>query len=270
MNSIFQTGVGDAPPANPILAIQASEDHFAFVLTDRAGDQLYQLQYFSIQDWNAEVVNEVLSKLPSSEVGLQGVEIVCETNEFTIVPVTGFQEDKLAAIHEALHPHTRDKVLKMESLAEWQMYIGYSAPAILMNTLQHLYPEARIRHSLKLFLQQAGQSGMQGKLLVSIRPRHFFGVLLRNNRFQFAKEFLYENPADVLYYLLRICEDHLISPNEVEIELTGLIDQESALFVELWQYFSHLRIRAADWKTAQNDFPAHYFTHLNDLVKCAL
>jgi hypothetical protein len=111
---------------------------------------------------------------------------------------------------------------------------------------------------------------MQGKLVVNIRPHHFSVVLLRNNRFLFAKEFYYETPADVLYYLLKACEDHLLNTHEVKIELTGLIEQESSLYRELRQYFSFLDCRNASWQMASNNFPTHYFTTLNDLAQCAL
>lgn len=270
MNSIFQTGIDATLPANLMLCIQAGPTHFSYSLSNRTGDELYRLNYFSVKEWNTEAIELLLKELPSKEADIQGVEIAYESGEFTMVPVAGFQESKLMALHKALYPHAEQSVYKTESLAAWQLYIGYTASATLFNALLARYPDARIRHFLKLALQQAEPSGTQGRLLVNIRPNHFFAVLLRNNRFQFAREFFYETPADVLYYLLRVCEDHLISPNEVEIELTGLIDQESALFVELWQYFTQLRIRPAYWKTEQTEFPAHYFTQLNDLVKCAL
>lgn len=269
MNSIFKIGTETIPVAG-LLAIQAGKSHFSYCLTDRTGNELYQLNYFSIKEWNDDTIKNLLVELPPITTDIQKVEFAFETEEFTLFPVAGFQEDKLYAAHNALHPFTENCVFRKDSLAEWQLYIGYCLPSLLMNALLNRYPEVRVRHFLKLILQQAGQSGMQGKLVVSIRPNYFFAVLLRNNRLQFAKQFYYETPADILYYFLKMCEDQLITPHEVRVELTGLVDQDSALYRELGQYFAQLEFRNANWKTEDSSFPSHYFTQLNDLAQCAL
>lgn len=269
MTSIFQTGINADLPTGGILAMQAGKFHFSYCITNRTGDVLHRLNYFSIKEWDDSSIQQLLAELPSLEVGIQGVELAFESGTFTLVPVADFQDDKLSNIHHSLHPLSNNHIFKKDSLAEWQLYIGYTIPALLLHTLQARYPDLRVRHCLKLALQQAGQSGMQGKLLVNFRPNYFFVVLLRNNRFQFAQEFLYDTPADVLYYLLKIGEDQLISPQEIIVELTGLIEKESALYRELWQYFVNLEFRDADWQSSESAFPAHYFTPLNDLAKCA-
>jgi hypothetical protein len=258
------------PAIGNLLAIHAGKTHLSYSLTNRRGDELFQLQYFAVENWTAETIKILFDKLPMSESVYPTVEFAFETDEFTLFPVAGFQEDKLVDTHHALHPYFDQCIFKKDSLAEWQLYVGYTIPTLLMNALHNRYSEIRTRHYLKLALQQAGQSDMQGKLIVDIRPNHFFVLLLRNNRFLFAKGFHYETPADVLYYLLKICEDHLLSNSEAQLQLTGLIDKESILYHELRQYFAHIECREATWKSAQQDFPAHYFTSLNDLAKCAL
>lgn len=257
-------------PTGGILAIQAGRNNFSYCITNRTGDVLHRLNYFSVKEWDDLAIQQLLDELPPLSVGIQGAELTFETGDFTLIPVADFQDDKLVMIHNSLHPFSKNLIFKKDSLAEWQLYIGYTVPALLLNALQDRYPDLRVRHFLKLALQQAGQSGMQGKLLVNFRPHYFFAVLVRNNLLQFVQEFQYDTPADVLYYLLKICEDQLISTSELNVELSGLIDQESSLYRELWQYFVHLQFRDASWETSGNAFPAHYFTTLNDLAKCAL
>jgi hypothetical protein len=270
VNSIFQIGCESTPVADNLLAIQAGKNHVSYCLTNRAGNELFELHYYAVDSWNAESIQQLLRELPKAESVYPTVEFAFETDEFTLFPVAGFQEEKLVATHSALHPFVENCLFKKDSLAEWQLYVGYNLPALLMNALHDRYSELRTRHYIKLALMQAGQSDMQGKLVVNIRPHHFSVVLLRNNRFLLAKEFYYETPADVLYYLLKVCEDHLLSAQEVRIELTGLIEQESSLYRELNQYFAYLDFRNASWLMASNNFPAHYFTTLNDLAQCAL
>ncbi|MFZ9695668.1 MAG: DUF3822 family protein [Chitinophagaceae bacterium] len=270
MNSIFQIGSELTPARGSLLAIQAGKSHLSYSLTNRGGDELYKLHYFSVENWTKETLEKLLATLPEAETVYPTVEFAFETDEFTLFPVAGFQDDKLLATHYALHPYSDNSLFKKDSLAEWQLYVGYTIPSLLINALHNRYSELRTRHYIKLALQQAGQSDMQGNLIVEIRLNHIFILLLRNNRFLFAKEFFYETPTDVLYYLLKICEDQLLTTSEVEVELMGLIEKDSSLYKELSQYFTYLAFREATWKMAQNEFPAHYFTSLNYLAKCAL
>jgi hypothetical protein len=253
-----------------ILAMQAGKNYFSYSVIDRAGNQLNQLRFYTLESWNQGEVQAIIEELPLPETVGAGVEIAYDFNDFTLMPVAGFEESKLMEMHGLLHPFPGDVSFKAESLAEWQLYIGYAVPSILSRALESRYPSARIRHSLKLALQQAGPIGTQGKMMIAVKPSQFFVTLIRNNRLLLAKEFSYENPADVLYYLLKICEDNLISPKEVLIELTGLIEQESSLYRELWQYFAMVEFRSSAWTTPHENYPAHYFTTLNDLAKCAL
>ena len=82
-----------------------------------------------------------------------------------------------------------------------------------------------------------------------------------------AQTFQYKTPSDVVYYLIKACSQNSLSRKDVKVQLTGLIEKESFLYKELNQYFLNLEFRKAAWNS-ENEFPAHYFTSLNDLAKC--
>jgi hypothetical protein len=50
--------------------------------------------------------------------------------------------------------------------------------------------------------------------------------------------------------------------------LSGLIDKQSALYKELYQYFINIEFSEAGWNMAGTEYPAHFFTSLNDLAQC--
>jgi hypothetical protein len=47
-----------------------------------------------------------------------------------------------------------------------------------------------------------------------------------------------------------------------------MIDQQSALYKELYQYFLHIEFRNASWTIPADEYPAHFFTSLNELAQC--
>lgn len=267
MKSIFNLNI-TAPLPGAILSIQAGYRHFAFSLSDKATCELYSLQYFSIENWDAATVSAVIDQLPDIAEASGGIEIAYDTGDITMIPVAGYEEGKLMSMDKALNPFRDAVIFRIESLAEWQFYIGYRVPAPLYRSLEQRYPEARVRHALKLALQQGGAVGMQGKLLVNFRPDQLTVILLRNNRLQLAQEYSYSQPADILYHLLKICQEHALSQQEVELNITGLLDRESSLFRELWNYFLQISCREAVWSNQDLSVPKHYFTTLNDLSQC--
>jgi hypothetical protein len=199
----------------------------------------------------------------------QGVEIAFDMENLSMLPVAGYEEKKLQALHQSLFPFNNTAVFKTETMAEWQLQLGYTLPAILLQGCLSRFPGARVRHAFKLALDKAGQSGAAGKLLIDIGIDTFRVLLLKNNRLQLFQNYPYATPADVLYYILSVCEAQLVSPAEVSVVLTGLLEKDSALFKELWQYFAHIELREAEFMADDLPFPQHYFTTLNDLLLCA-
>ena len=109
-----------------------------------------------------------------------------------------------------------------------------------------------------------------GNILVNFRNEDFTVLASANGKLLLAQTFSYSTPADVIFYLLKICQQFGLNQTQVNIHLSGLVEQESALYRELHQYFLHVEFRNAGWKApVTNESPAHFFTSLNDLAKCA-
>ena len=107
-----------------------------------------------------------------------------------------------------------------------------------------------------------------GSMLIDFRKDDFTMVVTKGSEFLFAQTFDYSTPADVLYYLLKTCQQFSLSQQGLQLQLSGLIDKQSSLCNELYQYFINVEFREANWNVS-NKYPAHFFTSLNDLAKCA-
>src|SRR5690606_135547 len=103
------------------------------------------------------------------------------------------------------------------------------------------------------------------------RSEDFSLVVTRGSKLLLTQTFPYSTPADFVYYLLDACRQFSFSQETVRIYLSGLIDRESALYREVYQYFLHIRFRESEWKVPGAEelaYPTHFFTSLNDLAKC--
>ena len=78
-----------------------------------------------------------------------------------------------------------------------------------------------------------------------------------------------EDAQEALDIILKVCQENNLSQEQVKLSLSGLIEKQSVLFKELYQYFIHVEFRNAGWQLPGNEYPAHFFTSLNDLARCA-
>jgi hypothetical protein len=258
----------EAAASDTVLALQFGDRYASYALKDRQQGQLRALGYLQMVNWDQPAFEQLMGVIDTLRTPQQGVEIAFDMENLSILPVAGYEEKKLQALHQSLFPFNNAAVFKTETMAEWQLQLGYTLPAVLLQGCLSRFPGARVRHAFKLALDYAGQSGASGKLLIDIGIETFRVLLLKNNRLQLFQTYPYATPADVLYYLLSICEAQLVSPAEVSVVLTGLLEQESALYKELWQYFMHIELREAGFLAGDLPFPQHYFTTLNDLLLC--
>jgi hypothetical protein len=64
-----------------------------------------------------------------------------------------------------------------------------------------------------------------------------------------------------------------LSQSEIKLFIAGLIEKQADLYKEIYRFFLHVIFRdAPDWGhiiSAKYEYPAHYFTSLNDLARCA-
>ena len=75
-----------------------------------------------------------------------------------------------------------------------------------------------------------------------------------------------------IYMLLAIAEQYTLDVNEVELQLCGMINENSALYNELHKYFKHLSFQPLpdvfDYVDDIQTLPSHYFAHTFLFAAC--
>jgi hypothetical protein len=117
-------------------------------------------------------------------------------------------------------------------------------------------------------LEQVVTQDEKGYMDIDLRKEEFVLMVTKADRLLLLQAYQYATPGDVLYYLLKACHHFLLDQNEVTVRLSGLIDINSSLYNELYQYFINIGFREATWQAPPADLPAHFFTSLNDLARC--
>jgi hypothetical protein len=255
--------------AQQVLSLRVGEKHCGFAITDKDGDKLYELAYYCMDTPGINPLAGIMEKHPELDRSFYKVLVSYDYPQSTLVPLQHYKQEDTSPLLKNLYGINSGSSVISESIAEWQVYNVYAVPNELHDWVNRKFTAGSYWHQYTLLVKNLDTAPGGDHLLVDFRRDDFTLVAARENKLLLASSFYYSTPEDVLYYLLKVCQEFGFSQQEVRVSLSGLIDKQSALYKELYQYFINLNFREADWNIAGSEYPAHFFTSLNDLARCA-
>jgi Protein of unknown function (DUF3822) len=273
MERLFQiAGQQDKEVIQPVLSIRLGAKHCCFSITDFASGELQRLAYYTAEEVNEPFLTELFTAHPELNVSFYQVLVCYDHPESSLVPLKYFKQEDAGALLKALYGINAEASVLVDPVDQWQLYNVFAVPKEVHDRMIRKFAFGKYLHQYTLGINNMNGKHPGGDLRVDFRKEDFIVLATKGNDLLLAKTYLYSTPADVLYYLLRICRQFGLSQQEVQIDLSGLVDQQSALYRELDQYFLNIAFRQSPWAiTASNDSPdpAHFFTSLNELSRCA-
>lgn len=249
-----------------VLALQLGEAYAGFTISDKSGSNLYRVAYCIADEWDETTLLAFFDKYGLSQEQFYEVQVAWAFSFVTSVPARNFQFENATGVLTGLYGAAGMGNVVSESVPEWQLQTSYVLPVFVTETIKKKFPAAKHRHLRSLLLKKM-ISEPEGILQVVFETDRFMVVAAKHGRLLLAQTYEYACAEDVLYYLLRICNEFSLAQQEVVLQLSGLFDKQSALYRELYQYFIHVKINDASW--GETTYPAHFFTSFNYLAQCA-
>jgi hypothetical protein len=109
----------------------------------------------------------------------------------------------------------------------------------------------------------------QDKIKVQFYYKHIIVGVMKDGKLQLIQYFNYNSSEDVLYYLLNICQQLGLNTAQVMLEISGMIDLQSALYNELNRYFGNIGLEEINPSNLPQDFqqyPPHYLSPFFNLA----
>jgi len=267
LKQLFHIEFEAAGDKQQVLSLRIGKQHFAFAIANKSGLELYQLAYYSIEEWNEKCWQEILESNPAISNSFYEVLVAFDFSESLLAPSKEFKTDEAGTLLNITYGVNSQSTVISESITGWQLYNIYAVPAEIKDWVSRKFPTARFWHQYSLDVRNSIGVTEEGRLQVDFRKEEFVVIATNRNNILLTQTFEYTTPEDVLFYLLKICNQFSLSRERVELQLSGLVDKQSSLYKELYQYFINIKFRNAQWNTGV-EYPAHFFTSLNDLAKC--
>jgi len=252
--------------------MEIGEAECSFGIMHHASRIVYQFDYWKTEPGNEdELLKKIFEENEILNSSFYRTALSYYMPGCILIPNKFYEPEQAKAWLEKIFGENSGIVIS-EALAEWQLYSAYKVPAKTHETISRQYTTGNFWHQYSVVLKNELATTDSICLVVDFKSDSFSAVLIRNHSLMMAQIFSYLKAEDVLYYLLKICNQFSISQTEVHVILYGLIDKNSSVFKELHQYFllidfalpqNHIQL-----SEAFKDYPPHFFTSLSRLAAC--
>ncbi|HMU47447.1 MAG TPA: DUF3822 family protein [Chitinophagaceae bacterium] len=267
MKKLFQITQANTECKEPFLCVRAGEKFFSFAIVDAGSQLLSSLYYYSVEK-NEELQTEELINLhPELKQGFRKVVVCHGCSMCMLFPSqNGFIEGG-GKILDIFFGEDKSYVSLQEPIPGKEMTSYFKMPVKLNKWISEQFNNARIKAKESMLLCTLSDSTGQ-HIFLDFGNDFFDSLILDERKILLSKSSDFSSHEDVLFWLLKVCELFNLPQEKIHLHISGLVDKQSSLYRSLYQYFINVEFREAKWKDDTNEYPAHFFTSLNDLYLC--
>ncbi|MEP6713433.1 MAG: DUF3822 family protein [Ferruginibacter sp.] len=275
MKVAFKIFPGDDENTGKHLLIEAGGESISFLLFSKSPFTVLGLLMYNV-DKNllpvelASEVNEAINNEPLLRQTFNSTTICYNFKESMLIPQHYFNEIEADEMLSLFFGDSSDTIIYCDKIEEQKIVNVYRVSEIIIQVLQEFYADAGHMHSSSLQLKKLPE---KSQTLTCIVYHNAIKIILyKENTLQLVQYFPYHAALDVVYHLLNVCALHSIPPQEVTVLLSGMIEEKSNLYNEIYKYFLHIQFDkiSVDAAVSENilQYPPHFFSHLISLASC--
>lgn len=159
-------------------------------------------------------------------------------------------------------------IVLTDHVAEKSLYNTYRIPHDIHLAITSHFDEVTFIHQYSLLIKQLQHTGNILKLI--FYPDKIVIALQKQDKLQIIQAFKYITAEDVVYHMLNVC--NRFNAKDVNVQLCGMIERDSALFEEIQKYFLNITFAGLPeellYAAGIKEFPTHFFSHQFSFALC--
>lgn len=265
-------------PDNCQLLIEISGQSFNYVLYSRSPDQLYLLRQYRIytsgDKSNRDVLEEIIAGDDVLKKFADRAIVIYNFPEANILPNELYSEILKVPLTKLVYGSADHHFIFEEDVRDLNMHNVYFVSRDLHSLCRDKFKGSQYWHLYTMILRLATKEEQSYANLTRVLFYNdkFVAAVYRNGNLQLVQTFAYQTPEDAAYYLLLIAKQFRISQQEMVLNISGLIDAQSALYTELLKYFDKVNYEGVPSSYATggilDEYPSHYFSPLLKMSIC--
>jgi hypothetical protein len=255
-----------------VMEIQSEQLTLA-VLDNLTNDFLAFEQYHFRKQNTEELMAEQIAKLAEEHewlsAGFKRVDVLIVTEKFTLVPSALFDSHNSATYLYFNQPKAENEIVLNDLLRNGDARNVYAINDKLDRAVRKIHGTARIRQHLSPLIERQlfnGKNKTGKKAFVHIQQGRFDLIISEGNNLQMANSFRYQTSEDFIYFLLYSCEQLKMNPEQMEVEMAGEVQTDSAIAGLARKYIRNVNFvqRPTEARFGKNfdQFAPHFYHNL--------
>ncbi|MEO8823463.1 MAG: DUF3822 family protein [Ginsengibacter sp.] len=274
MNTVFEILPSTYEPENCSLICEVSNEGFSYCIKEEEAQSFLGLAVYHFDSTKPAVGFPISLQVlfHQKEIFSKRFKKVCVIFSFpqsVLIPLSMYHHEKNQTVMNMMFGDvdTNDIILS-DVISDQSLYNSYRISAATLEMVKNQFPNASIAHQYSLILKKP----LHGKdrLTVIFYTQKVVVHLVKEGKHQLMNSYSFTAEKDISYLLLNICKQFQI--RNVHLVLCGLIEENSALYKEIYKYFDDIELPAFregyQYSEGITSFPSHYFSHIFDADSC--
>jgi len=258
------------------LIMEVGQHIFSYAVLN-GNKRVLRMRFHELDAPNGRELKEMLEEIVVNDEVLKEkmkeCVIIYNFPESHLVPEKYFNINITAGLIEMMHGDLNKGVILSEKISGSSQYNVFRVPSDIHGMFQRHFARGKYWHYYSLWMEcRQKQNGQrEDGLSVMFYPRRILAALTENKEVVLFQSFEYEAAEDVAYYLLNICRQFDRQPETIPLKMSGMIDESSTLYNEIFKYFGQAELEAFTPATAiaaLQEYPSHFFSPLLKLATC--
>ena len=214
------------------------------------------------------LLQKIFDEQPLLKNEFKNVFISYSFNESVLTPSIHYNSNENDESINLVYGDLNNGIILTDKVEEKSLQNVYRIPCDVHETISGKFPDVKVIHQYSLLVKQLPSADNMMKII--FYQNKIVITLLKRDKIQIIQTFSYATAGDVVYHMLNICQQFQVE--DINVELSGMIEKDSALFKEMHKYFMMINFsdlpRSLSYDEGIMEFPPHFFSHLFSIALC--
>lgn len=264
------------PDSNHQLVIEIGNDELMCLSKNLLTLEIIAFELFIIEKEDKINWNKILYAFKTSSEILkykyQEVKCFFNFDELVLIPEDMQGESAAEDYLNLIYGENIKQLLCFENVTYANHFINaYRVPKVIIDNIHQSFDNCQLGHTYSVILKEVmGRTDLHSFFIkVQFYTNRFVLGVWKLGKLQIIQSYKYFQPEDVIYYLLRIVQQFEMDALHTELELSGMIEEESDIYVKLLKIFGKIKnqhiLPNGVFQNVFNKYPAYYFSPFYNL-----
>jgi hypothetical protein len=272
------------------LAILISEFSMAYSILDFRRNKYLGIQHLVRNDAKPphaqtnpkqsfdDFLKSVFHALPWLRNSYKLIKIAYEGKKCTLIPAQLFDSHEMENYLRFTFQQNEEEQALSDHLLPMDSYQVYAIPVQILNIINHHFPSIKIVHFSSVLIESIWINYKNRinahRVFIHVREKLFDLMIFDGRQMTYFNTFTFQNPEDVVYYLVFVLEQLNFNPENIPLVLLGNVEKSTGLFELLFKYVRHIefgrRNEAFRYSYILNHLPPQSYYPLLNFFSCGL